>query len=177
MPRHLVIPMLLLSATVAGLKAQNAPTGGPVERVNTVHVSVTEETGAPVFDLTAGDFSIKEDGKDRDILKVGMATAPMQIMIIVDDNGTGFFRSGLVQFVQQLQGRAEMAVTTVVGQTQKLVDYTANLQRGVDAITALTARPGTPDGGQLLEGIFQASKDQQKREAQRPVIVALTVGG
>src|SRR4051794_39925566 len=70
-----------------------------------------------------------------------------------------------------------MALSTVVGQTQKLVDYTANVETLAKSIVTLSARPGTPDGGQLLEAIFQASKDQEKREAQRPVIVALTVGG
>jgi VWFA-related protein len=176
MARSLVTLTCVLAMAGPGLAAQNAPAGAPA-RTNTVHVSVIEESGAPVMDLTAADFTIKEDGKARDVLKVAMATAPLQVMIIVDDNGTGFFRSGLIQFVRQLQGRAEMAVTMVAGQTHKLVDYTANAETVADAIAKLTARPGTNDGGQLLEGIFQASKDQQKREAQRPVIVALTVGG
>jgi VWFA-related protein len=177
MTRRLVLVASMVATAIAGLEAQNAPAAAPPARVNTVHVTVTESAGAPILDLTADDFTIKEDGKNRDILKVAMATAPVQVMIIVDDNGTGFFRSGLVQFVQQLQGRAEIGLSTVVGQTHLLVDYTTDLQKVVDAITTLTARPGTNDGGQLLEGIFQASRDQQKREAQRPVIVALTVGG
>ena len=136
-----------------------------------------EENGAPVVDLVASDFAIKEDGKDRDVLRVELARGPMQIAIIVDDNGTGIFRSGLVSFVQLLQGRAEMSLHSVVGQTQRLVDYTSNAEKVAEAIIQLTARPGTPDGGQLLEGIFQAAKEQEKREAQRPVIVAVTVGG
>jgi VWFA-related protein len=130
-----------------------------------------------VLDLTPADFVVKEDGKARDILKVELARAPLQVMILVDDNGTGLFRSGLIQFIQQLQGRAEMAVSSVVGQTMKLVDYTPNVEAVANAIATLSARPGTPDGGQLLEGIFQASKDQERRESARPVIVALTVGG
>ena len=172
MARPLVTVSLMVSMSLAGVEAQNAP-----GRVNTVYVSVTEETGAPVLDLAPGDFAIKEDGKTRDVLKVELSRAPLQVMILVDDNGTGFFRSGLIQFVQQLQGRAEIAVSTVVGQTQKLVDYTPNLETVANAITTLSARPGTPDGGQLLEGIFQASKDQERRESARPVIVAVTVGG
>jgi len=177
MVRSLVTLSAVLCASVSGLGAQNAPTGAPAPRTNTVYVNVTEETGAPVLDLAAADFTVKEDGKNRDVLEVAMATVPLQVMIIVDDNGTGLFRSGLVQFVQQLQGRAEMALSSVVGQTQKLVDYTPNVETLADAIATLSARPGTPDGGQLLEGIFQASKDQEKREAARPVIVAVTVGG
>jgi VWFA-related protein len=174
----MVRPLLALTSALcmsaAGFEAQNAPAA---TRAHTVYVSVHEDTGAPVLDLTPADFVIKEDGKTRDVLKVELARTPLQLMILVDDNGTGFFRAGLIQFVQQLQGRAEMAVSSVVGQTQQLVDYTTNIETVANAITTLSARPGTPDGGQLLEGIFQASREQQRRESARPVIVALTVGG
>lgn len=177
MARPLLTLALALAASLARLEAQNAPAAAAPARVNTVYISVSEESGAPVLDITSTDISVKEDGKPRDVLKVSMATAPLQVMVIVDDNGTGVFRSGLMQFVQQLQGRAEVALNSVVGQTQKLVDYTSDLQRVVDAAATLTARPATHDGGQLLEAIFQAAKEQQKRESARPVIVALTVGG
>jgi hypothetical protein len=82
-----------------------------------------------------------------------------------------------VSFVRLMQGRGEMTLSTVVGQTQRLVEYTTDVDRLATAIVALTARPGTPDGGQLLEGIFQAAKEQEKRDAERPVIVVVTVGG
>jgi VWFA-related protein len=157
--------------------AYSQPSGSPQGRTNTVFVTALEENGAPVVDLVAADFTIKEDGKNRDVLTVELARVPMQIAIIVDDNGSGIFRSGLVSFVQLLQGRAEMSLSSVMGQTQKLVDYTASAQKLVDAIVQLTARPAIPDGGQLLEGIFQAARDQEKREASRPVIVAVTVPG
>jgi VWFA-related protein len=160
----------------AGLGAAVAAQEKPAS-TNTVFVTAIEESGAPVLDLSASDLTIKEDGKTRDIVKVEVANVPMQVMILVDDNGSGIFRSGVAQFVQQLQGRAEIAISSVVGQTQKLVDYTTKMDALQSAINTLTARPGTPDGGQLLEGIFQAAKDQEKREARRPVIVALTVGG
>ena len=165
-------------ALVLGFAAQNAPPAAQSSvRTNTVYVSVVEESGAPVTDLTAEDFAVKEDGQSREILQVTTASDPMHVMILVDDNGTGLFRSGVMQFVQQLQGRAQIAVSSVTGQTQKVVDYTPDVDVLAQAITTLSARPATNDGGQLLEGIFQASKDQQKRGAIRPVIVALTVGG
>jgi hypothetical protein len=177
MARTFLALSLVTCATLAGLHAQSQPAGSPQGRTNTVFVTAMEENGAPVVDLVASDFTIKENGKNRDVLKVELARVPMQIAIIVDDNGTGIFRSGLVSFVQLLQGRAEMSLSSVVGQTQKLVEYTPHAEKVVDAIVQLTARPATPDGGQLLEGIFQAAKDQEKREAQRPVILAVTVGG
>jgi VWFA-related protein len=170
--------LALFCASMLGFGAQNAPPAAPQSaRTNTVYVSVVEDSGVPVTDLTAADFAVKEDGQPRDIVRVSAASDPMHVMILVDDNGTGLFRSGLIQFVQQLQGRAQIAVSTVIGQTQKLVDYTADVTTVAEAIATLTARPATNDGGQLLEGIFQASKDQERRGATRPVIIALTVGG
>ena len=177
MARSLVAVSVMACAALAGVTAQSPPDAPASGRTNTVFVTATEQNGAPVVDLVADDFTIKEDGKNRDVLKVELARVPMQIAIIVDDNGSGMFRSGLVNFVQLLQGRAEMSLSSVTGQTQRLVDYTSNAQKVIDAIVQLTARPATPDGGQLLEGIFQAAKDQEKREAPRPVIIAVTVPG
>jgi len=143
----------------------------------TVYVSVLNGAGAPVTDLGTADFVIKEGGKDREIVNAGMTSVPLRIALLVDDNGTGIFRYGVAKFIERLQGRAEFAVTTVTGQNLKVVDYTTNIDLLTTAIGRLTARPGTNDGGQLLEGVFETAKDFQKRRAARPVIVVLTVGG
>ena len=181
MPRSLLArSVMACGAFIAAgiLRSLGSTPEAPVqERTNTVFVTALEENGEPVVDLHATDFTIKEDGKDRDVLRAELSRVPMQIAIIVDDNGTGIFRSGLVSFVRLLQGRAVISLSSVVGQTHKLVDYTTDVEKLTAAIIGLSARPGTPDGGQLLEGIFQAARDQEKREAARPVIVAVTVGG
>jgi VWFA-related protein len=143
----------------------------------TVYVTVTDKNDVPITDLTAGDFVIKEGGKTRSVVEAGIATVPMKIAIIVDDNGTGLFRYAVAKFIERLQGRAEFAVSTVTGQNLRIVDYTADADELTAAIKQLTARPGTNDGGQLLEGVFEAAKDFQKRQTRRPVIVVLTVGG
>jgi VWFA-related protein len=143
----------------------------------TVYVTVTDKNDVPITDLTAGDFVVKEGGKDRSVVEAGMTNVPMKIAIIVDDNGTGLFRYGVAKFIERLQGRAEFALSTVTGQNLRIVDYTADAGELTAAINQLTARPGTNDGGQLLEGVFEAAKDFQKRQTRRPVIVVLTVGG
>ena len=180
MPRSLLALSVTACAALfasGGLDARSTPEAPLQERTNTVFVTALEENGGPVVDLDATDFTIKEDGKNRDVLRAELSRVPMEIAIIVDDNGTGIFRSGLISFVQLLQGRATISLSSVVGQTHKLVDYTPDVQKLTAAIVGLSARPGTPDGGQLLEGIFQTARDQEKREATRPVIVAVTVGG
>lgn len=174
--------MLALSAStglcVAGLSAVSPRQAGTHEGLTrAVYVSVLDKNDVPVTDLGPNDFVVKEGGKTRDVVEAGMANVPMRIALLVDDNGTGIFRYGVVKFIERLQGRAEFALSTVNGQNQKLVDYTADVNLLTAAIGQLTARPGTNDGGQLLEGIFETAKDFQKRPTRRPVIVVLTVGG
>ena len=167
----------LLSVTLVA-----APPAPPVPQevrpsARVLYVNVTDRSGATVPNLTAADFVVKEGGKARDVLEVEPATAPLRIALIVDDNGTGLFRYGVARFIERLQGRAVFALSTVAGQHLKIVDYTANVGELSEAIGRLTARPGTADGGQLLEGIFETAKDLRKRRAPRAVIVVLTVGG
>jgi hypothetical protein len=65
----------------------------------------------------------------------------------------------------------------VTGQLLRIVDYTPNAEALSEAIAKLNARPATNDGGQLLDAISETAQELQKREAARPVILALTVGG
>ena len=168
---------LLLPATLGAVRPHLGQAPGGDAATRTIYVSVLDSAGAPVTDLSAPDFVIKEGGKDREVLKAGVTSVPLRIALLVDDNGTGIFRYGVAKFIERLQGRAEFAVTTVTGQNLKIVDYTTNVEQLSAAIGQLVARPGTNDGGQLLEGIFETAKDFQKRRAPRPIIVALTVGG
>jgi hypothetical protein len=142
-----------------------------------VYVSALGEDGAPVKDLVAADLTIKENGKAREIVKVEPAPWPIQVALVVDDNGSGIFRSGLLAFVQALKGRAEISVRSVTGQTIKLLDYTTDDAKIAEAIGKLNARAATNDGGQLLEGINDAARELEQRQAKRSVILVFTVGG
>lgn len=165
----------LLAASASTAPGQAPP--APDAFTRTVYVTVTDRNGTLVDDLTTADFVVKEGGKMREVVQAGPATAPMRIALLIDDNGSGIFRYGVAKFIGRMQGRAEFALSTVTGQHLKIVDYTANVEALIEAIGRLNARPGTADGGQLLEGIFETAKDLEKRKAQRSVIVVLTVGG
>jgi hypothetical protein len=147
------------------------------EPTRVVYVTVTDGNGIPVDDLTAADFTVKEGGKTVRVTEAATARDPLQIALIVDDNGTGMFRVPLLRFVQRMEGRAAMSLSSVTGQTMRIVDYTGDVVELAAGLATLNARPGTPDGGQLLEGIAEAAVDLTRREARRPVIIALTVGG
>jgi hypothetical protein len=153
---------------------------GPAPQIpdsRTIYVTVTDKAGVPIEDLTAAEFEIKEGGKTVLVTDAEIARTPPEIALIVDDNGSGIFRSPLARFVQRLDGRAVMSLSSVTGQTMRVVDYTQKTDAILQGLATLHVRPGTPDGGQLLEGISEAAQELLKREAVRPVIIALTVGG
>lgn len=164
---RLLAPLLALALAPAGFQGQ----------ARRVYVTALDKNGAPIADLAAADVAVKEGGKAREVVSVRPATRPLQIAIIVDDNGTGLFRVSIARFIEALLGRAEFSIITVNGQPQKLTPFTPNSDVLREAIAQLNARPGSPDGGQLLSGISEASTDFERRKVERAVILALTVGG
>ena len=87
----------------------------PHLETRTVYVTVVDGKNAPVAGVTAADLTVKEDGRPRAIDRVEIATAPMQIALMLDDGGValGAIRQGARQFVERLQGKAAfMLITT-----------------------------------------------------------------
>lgn len=150
---------------------------GAAEQTRRVYVTALDRNGAVVSDLAAADVMVKEGGKAREVTALRPATEPLQVAILVDDNGTGLFRLPVGRFIAGLLGRAEFSIITVEGQPRRLTPFTGNSDTLREAIAQLIARPGSPDGGQLLSGIHESALDFERRKVERPVILALTVGG
>jgi VWFA-related protein len=178
--------MLALSFGVLQLALAGSSAAGPqagqqqVEPLGrTVYVTVTDKVGSSVPDLQPSDFVVKIGGKVREVVSVEPATAPLRIAVIVDDNGSGFFRYGVGRFIEKLHGNAEFSISEVAGQTQKIVDYTSDGRELTEAIARIGQRPANSDGGQLLEGVSETARDFATKggRGRRGIILALTVGG
>lgn len=171
----MIQPAVLVLASCLILWAPQSTT--PQTATAVVYANVLDNRGAPILDLTANDFVVKEDGKVRDLVSVERAGGEMQVVILLDDNGTGVFRYGLHGLAELLQGRASISLRLVTSQVERVFDFTSDPKVWFAGLARTGVRPATPEGGQLLEGIFEASRTFRGPEARHPVIIALTVGG
>ncbi len=173
-----LIVVLLASTLTLTSRAAATVDPAPAEVTRKVYISATDSKGAPITDLTAADVTVKEGGKERPVVSLQPAAAPMQIAILVDDTGTGAFQSGVYQFLQKTLGRAQFSISILSPQALRLVDFTEDVDKLKDALGRLGPRGRQqPDGDQLPEAIADAAKALQQRKAERPVVVAMTVAG
>lgn len=156
------------------------PSAASDARTRDVYVSVLDSKEAPVTGLTAKDFAVKEDGAPREVLRAGPATTPVQVILLVDDSealtpALQPMREGLTKFVDKMQGHGEIGIVTVGERATSLVPSTTDVDALKRGITRIFARSGA--GAYMLDGIQEVSQGFQKRKAERPVIVALTMEG
>jgi von Willebrand factor type A domain-containing protein len=151
-----------------------------------LYVSVVDANGAPVDGLGTSDFIVREDNATREVLNVGPAEEPMQIAVLVDTsqharNVIQFMRQYLPAFVTTLtnpndSGRKNDVALIAFGERPTvLTEYTTNpaeLKKGIDRIWAQQG-----SGAYFVDAVFETSQAFKKREATRPVIVALVVEG
>ena len=151
---------------------------GEAETTRKVYISAVDSSRAPVTDLKAADLTVKENGKERPVVSLEPAVAPMHVALLVDDAGYGAFQLAVAQFLQKTLGRGQFSLTLLNPQATRIVDFTDDVAALKTALGRLGQRGRLqPDGDQMLDAIVQAARAMQQRKAERPVIVALTLAG
>ena len=145
-----------------------------------MYVSVLDDDGVPVADLTVDDFTVREDGVLREVLRVSRASDPMQVALLVDNSAAMSpylrdLRDGLGTFVERIGGDHEVAVITFGDRPTIVEDYTRSRIVLRQAVGKIFPRPGS--GALLLDAIHNAGQGLQRRAAARPVIFAVTAEG
>jgi Ca-activated chloride channel homolog len=176
----LVLGLAALAAIAPPVFQQDIsrPRAASDTRTRDVYVSVQDNKDAPVTGLRAADFQVREDGAPREVLRAETATAPLQIVLLVDDSealnpALQPMREGLTKFVEKMQGHGEIGIVTVGERSTSLVQPTTDVNALKQGITRIFARPGS--GAYMLDGIQEVSQGFQRREAQRPHIIGITM--
>ena len=154
-----------------------APVGAQARTgvTRTVFASVLAKDGSPITDLTPAEFSVREGGKLQSIANVKVATMPLRVHVIVSDGGSGAFQLGILRLMQALAGRAEFALTSVVGQSERIMNFTRDgelVGEGIQKIGRRGSRQGTH---QLMEAISAALKDIAA-PGKHAVLIVLRIG-
>jgi Ca-activated chloride channel family protein len=146
----------------------------------TVYASVLDREGAPVASLSARDFVVTEDGAAREVLSATKADEPMQIAVLVDTSQAATryvqdVRNAVRAFVRELAGQNQIALMEFGDRPTVITNYTLDLEQLERGVNRLFARQGS--GAYSLDALVDASKDLQRREGSRHVIVLISTEG
>ncbi|MBP1605147.1 MAG: VWFA-related Acidobacterial domain protein [Acidobacteria bacterium] len=167
---------LAAAGLVLAVAASGAPHAAAQATEHHVYVSVLDQQGNPVTEVTPADLKVTEDGVTREVLRVGPATTPMEVVLLVDNSAatsadTMFFRDALEAFVAGLDDRHAIALVTLGDRPTLELGATTNTEAIRKAIGRLFPRPGS--GTYLLDAVRDTTKGFTKRKPARPVIVAV----
>ena len=168
----------LVVALGALLLAAGPAAGQSVER--SLAVTVLDGDGAPVPDLNAADFVVREDGARREVLRAARDTAPLQIALLVDTSAAAAravvdLRKGLAAFIAAMDDGDRISIIGFGGPPRILAAST--LERTALLETAGSIFSTAGNAAYLLDALSETAAGFVKREADRPVMVVLATEG
>ena len=176
--RPLTGPLMLAIAAVCLLATTTFSAQAPRERA--MFVSAVDEKGEPVQGLGPNDFIIREDGAEREVLRVTRAIEPIDIALLVDDSAASEqliprAREALRPFIAKMSMGNQIALIGLADRPTILTNYTSNptlLEKGIGLLW-----PRTRAGSTLLDAIYEVSRGMERRETPRAVIIPVITDG
>ena len=169
---------LLLSVLLVG-QAPVAAAGGVEMRALTV--TLVDDKGQEVADVSPDDVALTENGVHRDIASFERDLRPLVVALLVDTSaavGSDYRLSvvdAIVGLVHRLPEGTRYSIWTTGDRPTKLLDYTED--RG--AASPVLKRVAPQGGNYTLDALAEATADMNKlaREGERRAVVAVTGEG
>ena len=168
---------LALSVLLAA-QAPAAPRATVGTEIRALSVTLVDDKGQEVTDVSAADVALVENGMHRDIASFARDLRPLTAAILVDSSAavSSSYRLNVVDAVVGLVARlpeaARYSIWTTGDRPTKLVDYTDDR-----AAAGAALRRVAPQGGNyMLDALAEASVDLAKlaREGDRRAVVAVS---
>jgi VWFA-related protein len=169
----LALSVLLAAQAPAAQSAKAADA-----EIRALTVTLVDEKGQEVTDVSAADVALVENGVHRDIASFARDLRPLTAAILVDSSAavSSSYRLNVVDAVVGLVARlpegTRYSIWTTGDRPTKVVDYTDD--RG--AAGAALRRVAPQGGNYTLDALAEASVDMEKfaREGDRRAVVAVS---
>lgn len=178
MPIQRVVPIFAAIVALAVISAPGVRSAQRDMRERHVYVGVSTGNQMPVQGLTPADFTVREDGLAREVLRVEPAPPPTHIALLVDDSEAvrslvTDLRGGLSAFVRAMVDVAPeplTALTTFGERPTHVAPYAIDPAAALRGIERIFGRPSS--GAYFMDAVVEEAAILRKLEAARPVMVA-----
>jgi VWFA-related protein len=169
---------LALSVLLAVQAPAAPPATAPGTEIRALTVTLVDDKGQEVTDVSAADVALVENGVHRDIASFARDARPLTAAILVDTSAavSSAYRLNVVDavvgFVARLPQAARYSIWTTGDRPTKVVDYTDDR-----AAAGAAMRRVAPQGGNYtLDALAEASVDLAKlaKEGDRRAVIAVT---
>ncbi|HXG84314.1 MAG TPA: VWA domain-containing protein [Pyrinomonadaceae bacterium] len=147
-------------------------------RIKRVLVSVTDLNNRAIAGLKIKDFEVSESGEKREIVAVEPATAPFNLVLLLDVSGSvddyvDFIRKAARQFVETADRNDKIAIIIFNEDVKTLSAFTSNKGKLSESLDTFDAGGGTAFYDALG---YTLTETLRPLKGERTAIVALTDG-
>ena len=176
--RALSSRLLLVFFLALGIGAGEGLTQGTDK---TIFVSVVDDKGKPVTDMTASDFLVREDNIDREVVSVKKSEQPLAIALLIDtttdtEDYVSDIRAGVKAFLQQLAAGSPESQVSIweFGQAAIRIQGFTN-DHAVLEKQAGRLFPKQRASSVLFEALYASSEELARQKTPRRALVIINI--